>query len=73
MFRRLGTKIDNLIVDIKEFIRVKHLCSFYYKFYLYIRIPEMTNHPEYDVRLKQVYERGQIYKWQYDRLNKLEK
>ena len=70
-FMKLGNELDGLIWDTREWIKKKHLTSFYYKWYAYHRFPQYLENPNYIKYLDHFYKMGQIYKWQYEKLKNL--
>lgn len=73
MFMVIGMKLDNLIARVGGFIRNKHLGSFYYTWYLYIKLPSRVNEPNYYLFVDRLYEQKQLYKWQYEKLKSLKR
>ena len=70
----LGNKLDGFVWDVKDWFRAKHLSSFYYKWYLYIKIPGLAktlDYETYHMGLERLKKTKQLYKWQYKKLKKL--
>lgn len=73
MFMELGMKLDNLIAAINNFIKNKHLGSFYYKWYLYFKLPGRIDEPNYYIFIDRLYKNKQLYRWQYEKLRSLKR
>lgn len=72
-FTNLGIEIDYRLSNTRGWLQRKHLTSFYYKWFLYLRLPKRAlelgvDKKVYVKQLDILLNNSQLYRWQYKRL-----